>query len=87
MREKIERQLKTPLKKHDNLASLLMEILPEEYKKIKEKELKENLIIEDSLEAIYGDGKQQVLARISPYLNFLKLENEPILRDVKKKDI
>ena len=78
------RQLKTPLKKHNNLASLLMEIMPEEYKQIKGKELAQGIITEDSLEAIYGDGMRQVESWISSHRLYLKSEKRTVLKGFKE---
>ena len=86
-KKKEMKQLKTPLMKHDNLASLLMEILPEEYKERQEKELAQGIIMETSLEAIYGDGMAQVRDWISRPQSYIISENEPYSKDSKKADM
>ena len=72
------RQFKTPLKKHNNLHSLMMEIIPEEYEKMLNEEIEMGLITEDEFEAIYGDGMLQVKYRIERHQSFKGLKRPPL---------
>jgi len=73
------RQFKTPLKKHNNLASLILEIMPEEYERMLKEEAEMGLITEDEFEAIYGDGMNQVQHRIESHQSYGGLKREPSL--------
>ena len=76
MKKRNQKQLTTLSVKLYNLASLMMEKYPEEYKKMIQDEASRGIITEDDQEIIYRDGKAQIRARKELHQSFLRLKDE-----------